>query len=331
MGINIKQLVEKDVQRVLTRAKIVLRISGGDVQKIHNPNPILNVIGIIGPSEAFGKKFESALLSEIGLWRTHPFSSAKIPYDLRRVGESYTIPYRRKWFRLTREQYRLVAPKIFSTLQSLVDEGTKKWDRTPQDGWKIETKRFQLIRRKKQVIEKTSYKAWPRGLRFSVLWRDEYIARDIFWAELNLNKELRNFLRKAAQYINLMMKDYRKKGYSQRSFDNLKGAINILKLARTATLQRYPYLWAEIFEKYITDQANLKGKGSLFLTELSQLVSWNGEEFKQRRLASLAGDDPKSRLNDIQLRFVRENEEYGYCVFEVFPRKMGKEESKSFL
>lgn len=315
---SIPMLVENDVRRLKEEARIVFltdRNRGNGVEVLKNPEPRLNVIAVIGPSEAFGRKFEEAVLCEIGIGASRPYHEARKPNGTRKEREPINIPARRKWFNLSREQYLAVAPALFQCLQELTDRKVFSWKtghhnnnpffiRSPNNFFTI---------RNKKLVSKKVFRDFPIGTRYAVSTADKCLLSDIFWADLKLRERQ---LRKLARFIDKRLSPYRNGGHKRRkSFSKLEGAKDIQKIFSTSKYLS-KYLLVEMINKYLP-----RGDKNVFWRELCCLIEWDGEELtEEHKLAASAYPNPELRLEGIQFRITAGLErEKDHIVLEVFP------------
>jgi hypothetical protein len=292
-------------------AKFVIELKEGKAKGVINENSPLEVIAIIG-SNQFG---EQVLLEEIGMGRALPFASRDIPSKEPDRKRRY-ICARKRLFSMTEEQYLIVAPIVFGLLQLFVDTRTSKW----QNGssFPMYCRRSYFSKIDKVIYRGWRLKFWPRGLRFSV-HRESFFARDVYWAELNLNQIIQNYLSGLAKFVGLRLSQYQREWKGRKEFSDLKGAREIDQILKEKSLPSY---LLRRFLAYLP-----KGRNNPFLSHLANMIGWNGES-KEERLAEKALPNHQFRLGNIQLRVTSglERSKKGkkpnqYITFEVHSSK----------
>lgn len=306
----IPELVAKDVAVVKKEAAMVICLNGGDFEIIRNPEPRLNVIAVIGPGEAFGEKFNEALLCEIGIGQSRPYHEAKTPRKLRRHGESISISARRKWFYLSDEQYQQAAPITFSVLQEMTNHvvlGWKKGIFGDDPWWIVAEESFFLKSRKKTKVREKSY-AFPKGTRYVVSLEDRPFLFDVFSAELETN---RGRLECLWRYIDKRLSGIppRKKKGRPKAFADVDKALDKKYLHR--------YFKLEVVRRFSSHR---------FFDALCASIDWNGDDVDtdEHRLIEAALPDLSSRLNGIRLTVTTGlDRKKDHIVFEVLPSGNG--------
>lgn len=313
-------LIGNDARRVKKEAAIVFLIDrngGNKVKILKNPESRLNIIAIVGPSQAFGRKFEEAVLCEIGIGASRPYHEARKPNGTRKEREPINIPARRKWFSLSQEQYLAVAPVLFRCLQELTNHKVSRWKTGHHNNnpFFIRSPRNYFSIRNKKLIRKETFRNFPIGTRYAVSIADKCLLSDIFWADLK-SREWQ--LRKLAKFVDKRLSPYRNGGYKKRkSFSKLEGVKDI---QRSFSTNKYlsKYLLVEMMNKYLP-----RGVNNAFWRELCDLVEWDGEELsEEHKLAASAHPDPELRLGGIQFRITTGlDRKKDHIVLEVFPSR----------
>lgn len=175
----------------------------------------------------------------------------------------------------------------------------------------------------------------PRGIRFSVSRSDTQLVSDIFWAELNLNRQVsgnKNFgvhnyhpgragyrsarLNGLANYVKKRLKFIR--GTKSRRVMKLKGMQDVRRSMESHTLMHYQLI--EMLRRHFKPNYE-------FYPELLKIAKWDGKtlpwelEAMERTLPGV-----RERLKGIQLRIVREYEDC--IVFEIFPSSFPERSSE---
>jgi len=328
-GLNpekIPGLIVKDVRVVEEEAIGVFKIFPDWVEFVENKSPRLGVLAVVGPAEGFGRKFEKALLLEVGVSRGRPYHPAK---GLKRQLGQSEISKRRKWLSLSPEQYQLIAPFLFTKLQELTNERVPLWKKGPysEDPFLVPTPRHYWSRHYKTLFESIKYLPQPKGVRFSVSREDEFFLGDIYWAEKNLNPYLSKKLMKLAKFIDLLLSYYRKNNWQGERFLRLRKVQHIQRVLRKIKLPAH--LIKEIMD--LKDRSGLPVVKDSRLAEIAEKfgVKFYQGKSEEQRLAERALANPSQRVGEIQLR-VTTGLEAGkdYIVFEVFSSRKDEKEQR---
>lgn len=296
-----EKLVAKDVAKVKREAQVLFEIlPDGTVSQKENLRGKLSVIAVVGPGEAplgHNNKTSRALLCEVGFWKSKP-------YKRTRSG----ITLRRKWFALSERQYRLIGGLVWTKLQEIAKKKV--------DGWKNKT--FDLPiwkqrfwKRDDGVTIKSTRQSFPKGVRFSFDLRDTYLVDDSCWAELCLNRQLRQHTGGLAGYIALCLRKYPQDGRSFAQFSRLKGGQSAL--GALVGLQT---------PKYVLVEALLRLPGGTHfphIEHLAEAIEWDHLPTEERRAVQRAETIgiPSQRLGDVQLRINRKTS--WHVVVEIYP------------
>jgi hypothetical protein len=291
----IARLVSQDVQRVKNQAAIVFEIEEGKIRFSRNENPLLDIIAVIGPGWYSETKFNEAILLEIGIGKSRPYHLARRPGNLRKNGESSYLPPRRKWFSLSQEQYCQIAPIIFKTLKELSLEQIQGRECNSSNPFYAPTSRLYWSRHQKSLFENENKIPCRPHTRFAVSLQDQFLISDVYCAEINLNRPLRNQLAGLANFIDLYLAPY-KNGF-KRSFLTLKRVKNVQKRINHAWFCRPSHL-----RLHLLNFLSKKDKNPLWPYLTSHLIPWDGQPTAEIRLIERVLDNPQSRLGDIQLK-----------------------------
>jgi hypothetical protein len=319
-GINpekIPEFIRRDVELVKEGARFVLFIlpDAKKVQIVENNDPRLDVFAIIGPSYGFGRHWDEVLLTEIGISRTRPYNEAR---GLARQLEQSNIHERRKWFSLSQQQYQLVAPIIFKMMDVRAERIISFWKTgSIENGFRIRTRSSWWSNHRKKLSFKSLYYAVPRGIRFNVSLKDEFFVRDVFWAEMNLNKRIKNQINGLAGFISKRLNWYNKKGnyYGKRDVVDLIGYQEVKECIQNCYLNRFSHLRVELAKKLKQDRRIIS-----FFPRLADIFQWYGEETEESRLASSASQIPflAERLGEIQILVTTDlSKKHDFITFEV--------------
>lgn len=302
--------MEKDAVIVKRLARKIILISkdNKNYELIENKNYRLNVIAVIGPAVCEGKIFGEALLTEIGISRTRPYSAA---LGINKTKEQSHVPQRRKTNLLTEKQYLLIAPALFDLIIKLSEIKVGKWKNGGY--YSIKSNRNFWIKGCRQKTTQEKEKLYPRGARFSISVNEEIILSDVYWANLNLNYYLKTQLHGAACIIDKIINAFLgRKTYKEKTpFHKLKIAHEIQEI-----ISRYPaYLRKKILEI-------LAIKKNFFLDELEIFFDLSGDKPKETALAEKAQilPNPHSRTGDIKISISTGLEKKKkYVVMEILP------------
>lgn len=287
-----------------------------NVRVIESKNWRMDTISILGPTWEFEKEWEEVLLAEIGIGKVKAYHPVK--RSPKRKGESQEIPKRKKFFTLSPRQYQAVAPLVFEKIEVVNYQKVSSWKKSPLSGnsFMIWLNKGYFSRKYNELSYYNPCVPALVGTRFCVSLKDEFFIRDVYWAELNLNKILKNSLDRFAKFIDIRLTRYRK-GF--RNFKELKGVQDIKEITYNWPLP--PYLLLKALDSLPGGQKNK------FYIHLVDLINQGDNITKEHRLSSLAIsnpnlDSPKTRLNNIQLRVTTGlNAKKDYIVFEVYPQK----------
>lgn len=301
---RILSFIEQDVRTVKEEALGVFRIDS-DSQKIEfieNKNPRLGVLAILGSGEGFGRKFEEVLLVEIGVSRTRPYHEAR---GLARKEHESNVPQRRKWFDLTQDQYKRVAPFVFKQIQLLTDKRVGLWKCGVDNPFCVKTSRHYWMRSKKKLFISEAYKPQVQGARFSISLKDKFFLKQVYQAELSMFWKKR--LEGLAKFIDLRLSSYRSNGY-RRNFLTLQGVRQILDILEYKKLPAYAL--EEMVNTYLPE-----GRKNRLFNEIVSLVGWNGDKSEERRLA----EEAIAMAPLPKLKVTSGINGSDFIVFEVFP------------
>lgn len=314
-------LIARDVERVKKFALAVITLTPeNEVFVQENLRGKLAVIAVIGPAnDPHGNHLDEALLCEVGLWRSRPFIRSrgcepelwfgKRKTTKRGSGKRISIPKRREWFALSSEQYKIVSPVVFATIQNLIDHRISTWKTGENINW-IMNLRLPTTNSRKRSQVKSFFirnRHIPRGIQVAFPG-DELFLRDIYWAELNCNPIIKKYLKEFAKWIYRNISRY-EMGYRRRDFRTLVGFRSVSQLFSRSVLPRHLKIEALQFLP--------GGYRYPLYHELRKLLHWSGEPTREHRIAMLA-PNPHPRLDGIVLR--TKGEKHGCLVCEIYPR-----------
>lgn len=292
--------IARNIETVKKHARVVFEIVGDEVREKTNPNFKLDVIAIVGKglvSLVDNSVVDEASLCEVGLCRTHPYC---------RCRTVAIVQPRGKFFKLSPKQHQLVGPLVFAKLAELAEEKVSRWENRT---FFIPTPKAYYWRTANQFNVSWSHKEQPKGVRFSVDWRDDGFVSDIYWAELYGNKQVANQLAGLARFISMCLALYREDGRSLKRFSRLKRVLPVLDVLSNDNLPRYQKI--ELLRRYLPG-----GMKYPHLQNLAEFIGWDLEQTEvEKRIANVYPGVIK-RLGNIQLRITRAREQ---LVFELYP------------
>lgn len=306
-----REKVSRDVRFVENRAAVVLIISENRIDIKYNTNAILGIIGILGPGVARGYHFSRAVLAEIGLGPTRPYHKGKVPELLQKDGVPRAITYRHREFKLTANQYLAVAPIVFEMLQQFADKRVAGWKGGPY--FKLPGRKYHYNRVQEALQRFDGMFEAIRGAYFSVPI-ESLFARDVFWAEQNLNLAVK----KLARLINMRLGHRLGRWRGRKAFLDLKRTGEIKEILSKSLLPKY---------LLIASLSHLPaGEANPFVPHLRQILEWQGDTTAEGKFAFGALPNRESRLKGIQLWVTAGLEkELDYITFEVLPSSRWKD------
>lgn len=306
-----REKVVRDAKFVENRAAAVLIIGENGIDIKYNLNAVLGIIGILGPGVARGYHFSRAVLEEIGLGPTKPFHKGKIPELLQKKGCPKAITYRHREFKLTINQYLAVAPMVFEMLQQFTDKRVAGWEGGPY--FKLPGRKYRYNRAQEVLQRFDGMFESIRGAHFSVSI-ESLFARDVFWAEQNLNLAVI----KLARLINMRLGHRLERWRGRKAFLDLKRTEEIKEIISKSLLSKY---------LLIASLSHLPGgEANPFVPHLRQILEWQGGMTAEGKFALCAPPNQKSRLKGMQLWVTAGLErEMDYITFEVLPSSRWKD------
>lgn len=293
-------------ERVRSSAQAVIQMSGGRWRPFLKENGAcrLNVVAVVGPGAVAGTLVPEAVLLEIGVFRGRPYRRGH-PNPVRRKAEHTLTVTARQRCLLDRGAYESFAPTLFRLLRVIAERRAKNWQSFSR-GFARRVSHDYYLRSRNQLCSRLRYAQVDRGVRFSVSLADQCVVNDIYWAELNLNRELSRRLTGLAGFIGVVLGRYDRSWRGRKSFKRLKGVQIVLGRLKEVRLPQY--LLAEVMRRL-----RLR---PILIEALKEAVGLNGL-FECPNPALGAYPAPKRRLGDIQLRVIGIRR--GYLVFEVLP------------
>lgn len=293
------EFVANDVELVEKNARHVLEIISSGVNYKNNPLGPLNIIAVIGQGELSGRRFEKAVLCEIGL-------GGKVPYKRLFLSGGKSVSLRIKKFSLTAAQYQEVAASIFGLLQELVDKRTKNLNHLSRY---ILSPRHWLSRGKKDPrVTETAVTAC-KGIKFVVDCRDNLLLADLYWAVFRKYARQVQWTAKAVHYTACnfrwnLNRDFR----ASVEFSWIQHFLEMKLNAR--------FLRIEVID-------NLPGgRASPCFPYLAEALNWDGFQTKEKELCVSALSGPLSRVGQKEI-FVSAGleKQRQYAIFRIFPSK----------
>jgi len=312
---DVARLVNEDVSIIQKEARFVIIIENNQAIIRENSHGKISVIGIIGEGTLEGMCYPMALLCEIGLRRGKPYQRIS---SKKRDSKGKLILRRRTWFSMTWEQYRVVAPCVFKILQHLADTTSAQWATGNRKN------PYMIYGDCERRIEKAIRCVNP--VRFSVLPKDTFVVRDVYWAETHLNKAMLRGCEGLKVFISRCIYPWMNKGKKphRKNFFSLKWPSITRDKVRASKLPTYLVLW--VVNKYFSHHPSPQWKKfpHPFCEEILSMVKWDGKTFplEWEFITPRDGDDPAKRLGDIQVRVIQRPNGYKYFVFGVYEREI---------
>ncbi len=316
--------VKNDAKLVKEIGRIILTIdeNGKILEAIKNQDWSLNVIAVLGPATIKNERVAEIILLEIGIGATRPYhaSSKRKPF----------INYRKKVAHLTRNQYLKIKSVIFQLVKQLAYEKISSWEHKT---WVVLKKR-NLVKLKKGIMY--DFDRWfivPTGVRFSVSKEDFDFLVDIYCAELNSNKAVREKLFKIGRFIDKCLNrgggkrhGYEKSFYTDDQIRYMIRTSGPISFA-TEAIQRNKLLPHQLL---FIKRNCISIRRTLFEQLVEHVVdfSWgkiDAEEFL--RVESLIGDFSEQE-NGLRIRTIIPNlKKRDFVVFEVCLPELIKDEN----
>lgn len=307
--VSLEKISQRDPACVRQDAQYLVQIRDDCIRVKRNSSGRLPIIAVTGMAVTpSGIVVQDAVKLEIGLGRSYPYQRVErqiLPRNGRKRLE-FLIPARTKWASLSSEEYGQVAPILFDRIQSLANIIAESW-KEGIDGAKYFFPLQTWIPPEKRHWQ-TQFGWIPKGVRFKASLKDTLLVSDIFWAELNQNKHLKEYLNWRVIKFGRRLIQY-KNGY-RNSFLKLKKVQQVRYLMENLFIAKQMYLLVEIAEE-------LHRQTGISRDDLYDLIGWDREECWEHVVAKQALPNPKSRIKDIQIRVIRRNARY--IVFEVYP------------
>ena len=260
---NIRKLVGSDVRTVVAEAQYLLWVhideQGKYVVKYEkNPDGKLSIMAVVGEGVLEGVTYPLALLCEIGLRRGKPYQRSR------------TQTKRRPWFSMTKEQYQAAGFYIFWLLQKIADERICAWlfgNRKSPRNVSISLQRWS--RRKGCMEIKKKQLSYLNGIRFSVLLKEDFIIKDLYWAEAYHNSDIQRITGGLVYFIKQVLAPYKNRRPNRKDFFSLKKTALMRDKLLSSSLPahlKYRLLW-DYFQN------------SPYWHELCSILDWDGESF----------------------------------------------------
>lgn len=319
---TIPRLIARDASLMASRARCLFCFGDSISYRVRS-QAYLGVLAVVGSPQEILPGFpddtnlpEIADLLEIGIGPTRP----NFPARLQASRWHTWHPQRHKLFTLSPKQYRDIAPCIFEELQRLTDTATRRWRKGPysKDPFIVPHRKHYWRRKsetnhRKELVSFPGTMIMPRGIRFSASLQDEYLIRDICWAELNLNQHIQQHLRGLAGMIGKILHDLRPRPgvRNPRPIEKKRAGQEIKRLLSRTSLNGH--LAFELLDQHLPPRTTIEQVEKVArLSNISLHPTWH------RRMALQVLPDPLERLQGVQLSIVRKTDHY--LVFEVFPR-----------
>jgi len=318
-------LVEEDVRRVREYALTVITIDKHNRPHVrhHQGKAGLSVIAVVGPGMFQGRTYGEAVLLEVGVSRGRPYSEANRPVETVHRGEHRQIPKRRKWFFLTEEQYRAVAPVLFRIIREMTRARVGKWKRgVPGRPAKIYRSVTRYSHRRHKLETRRELVAVMNGARFSVAYVDRPLMADTLWAENALSQVPRSKILRTARMLGLLTSRYRpskRTGYKQsrRTFGKGFWKLQFAQTAKKLIARLLPHERIRLTQEIEGNGGNGKKPPVRFFRD--RILEAIG---RPNRVFSLALNgvlsEPEERVGGTYIRVVAKNGRY--MTIEVHPQ-----------
>jgi hypothetical protein len=295
----------RDVNVVEQYAKCIIYITKDRIEIRENPNYRIEMLVVIGPYRDERYDLPNAVLLEIGLKRTKPYSTSEGLKDDSWDGPK-TFRERHSHLSMTTEQYQLVGPAIFEYLKQYAEERVLMWLHDWYDPrWiKIpvaEHKHFGVTRDFKW------YSVEP-SIRFSISVQDSFMVSDVYWAELNGKYDFEFRIKKLLAYMYRRLGGFKTRGrkYWPRNWMKYRRFAEAISALQKLPWYLQVYVWKTHFPK-----------SDPFHYEIMEQIKYEGVDPWEEAVRNAVLPNPAERLGDNALRIVRRDSKY--VVFEIFP------------
>lgn len=284
------------LDEVERQARIVFDISGGQVERKENPDGKLCAIVVIGPGlDPLDNSLvvEKTLLAEISFRRTRPYNRTR------------ELNSRKKEFCLSPEQYQLMGGPLWREIVSLTEKRVGQWENPV---FALPVKKNFYFRSRREMASRVTRRDCPRGIRFKIDKRDSHILDDLFWAEWNLNDDIRKKVRWLSWVVSMCLARNTRPLHPRR-FCKLRAVENIQQ-AFSATLIN-AHLWPEVIRAIPEYQRHPH------IHNLADMFDWDLSTTEATRRRKQVLPNAKQRLGIISLKILQIEE--SFVVFEVYP------------
>lgn len=322
-GITTREKILTDVDIVRKHAIVTIEIGDFPPEVRCCPDNRLPIIAVIGRpvvavkdlspkrcrgvSQFLETDLHPAVLLEVGVGCSRPYHEA--------IGRNQTRPVssissRAKWFLLSMEQYKEVAPLVSENMDTYARERVSSWKNGPfsDDPFLIKTSRTWYSRgRKKTLYTPLVKKAWPRGIRFSVATRDELLLGDVLRADLSY---MQQSLTGLAKFIDMRLNGFRLTRHSDEKLLGLKCVRDVIEAVERRRLLPHHI-------RFMADLRHSNGQKAIRHHRFRKIaMRWGIDNKIEPELLELAqgpclGNQLKITTGLESLR--------PYVVFEVFP------------
>jgi hypothetical protein len=320
-----RRKVAADVERIRAHAAIVLELKGSRVIRHDNPNPTLSILAVVGPGSYKGVTFPDAVLLEIGLGRGVPYHAARVPRKLRKKCDTSTLAQRWPVCQLDVRHYYRLSPMIFQILQEVTDRRVSTWKCGVDNPFIIRSPRTWYTKRNGLALEQT-FRAFPRGCRFSVSKRDWPMLADIYWAQLNavVNGQ-------RARFIDKLLSGYKAgSGLERGRYGRWLREELQTRCPRKGVRLVQPYVLVDLLHHL--PHGNKNRHYQHLAQVIGDVTGWSGGPTPEQDLAGRTCPNPPRRLEDIRLRDISglrsQDESKDHVVIELFPTEGQRKEEE---
>lgn len=225
-----EKMAQRDVKLARRISLVTIEINRGAEVKISLKEELLNPlmlggrISVIGPSEAL----DEVLLMELGIGPSRPYHAGWMPSV--NGHKRWWFRERRKLFEITEEQYGAVAPLIFCFIQFFADKRVSGRKCNHDNLYSVKMTKKWWSHRRKRIYHWEKIVNVKPSTCFSVNLKDNFIAGDVFSAELNFNKTLKAQLEGLARFIDKRLKRHRSNKHKGKKVLTSLGPLKTYKM-----------------------------------------------------------------------------------------------------
>lgn len=312
----VRKHVAGDVALVKKRARaLVLIKDNGEIVISNQDNWKLNIIAVVGPGTINGSEmfFQEAVLLEIGIGPTRPYHNS--------YANRVWLHERKKWFFLSAEQYGRLRPMVFRVIKEIAMARISCWENLT---WTMKEKKNHYSRKRKKFFQdRTRWREYPTGTRFSVSKKDDLFLADIYAFDAENNPLVRKQLEGLAKFIDLCLGGYCKERYTPRQMNRILSSSHG-RAAAVATVLEQRRLFSHHYHWILN--SGLVRKKELFLQIAEHLGLATEERIHKAGYLMGLPVTGNGGLYGLQIRTIRPNfKRRDFVVFEVSIPQLIKE------